>query len=73
MKTHSDYGPEFMDIVDRMEKGKWHTPDDVMKDFHNMNSVTVTVSQKNIIITVMDCNVRLLTKVAYNTGIVYIM
>jgi mRNA-degrading endonuclease HigB of HigAB toxin-antitoxin module len=73
IKTHTDYSSEFIDIVNCIENGKWRIPDDIIKDFHNNDSVKISVTSKNnVIFLVKDCNVRLLAKIAYNTGIVYI-
>lgn len=73
LKSHPGFKKEVIDIVERIEHAKWQNHDDILKDFKHLDFVKVNVRNgKEVIVTVPDDKIRLLFKVAFNMGVVFI-
>ncbi len=60
-----------MDIVERMEHAMWRNSNDVFKDFDHLKNLMISFrTEREVMLTFPDDNMRILFKVAYNTGIV---
>lgn len=60
-----------MDIVGRMEHASWRNSNDVFRDFDHLKNLMISFrTEKEVMLTFPDDNIRILFKVAYNTGIV---